>query len=408
MTTEARIDPGHDPARAFDPWDARLDDLLAESVEQAVARESSRYLRVAGDARRPVVLLGSGGLGRRTLAGLRALGIEVLAFTDNAPARWGSEVDGVPVIPPDEAASRFGASAVFVVSIWRAEGGFRTDALVDELRARGCERVARIGELYWAHPERFLPYYGIDLPSRALAQKDAIRRAFAMLADDDSRREFVEQLRWRLHLDAGGLRGDATTPIYFPADVVSLRADEVLVDAGGYDGDTVRAFVEASGGRFERVMTFEPDPANRVRLEAYAGGLAGRVEVFPFALGATDGHVTFSADGTAAARLSDEDGGLRVELRRLTSVAGAERATFFKLDIEGAEPGALAGAEPILRRNRPILAVSAYHEQGHLWQLALQLGEVLPTGYRWHLRAYSQEGFDLVLYAVPSERAVDR
>lgn len=406
MISEAR--PPADPTA--DPPETTLDRLLSEPVEAAAARASARYLGVAGDPGRPVVLLGSGGLGRRTLAGLRALGVEVVAFTDNAPARWGTAVEGVPVLSPDEAARRHGATAVFVVSIWRAEGGFRTASLVDDLRARGCVRVARIGELYWAHPERFLPYYGIDLPSRALAERDAIRRAFAMLSDDASRREFVEQLRWRLHLDADALGVDASAPSYFPADLVRLRDDEVLIDAGGFDGDTVRAFVEASGGRFERVLSFEPDPANRGRLEAYAasltGGLAGRVEALPFALGAADGQVTFSADGTAAAHLSDGAEGLRVELRRLTSVPGAGRATFFKLDIEGAEPGALEGAGPILQRNRPILAVSVYHAQGHPWQIALQLGELLPQGYRYYLRAYSQEGFDLVLYAVPEERAV--
>jgi FkbM family methyltransferase len=353
-----------------------------------------------------VVLLGSGGLGRRTLAGLRALDVEVLAFTDNAPARWGTSVDGVPVLSPNEAARLHGASAVFVVSIWRAEGGFRTATLVDDLRARGCARVARIGELYWAFPERFLPYYGIDLPSRALGQGSAIRAAYDLLHDDASRREFVEQLRWRLHLDADGLAGDATTPMYFPADVVRLRDDEVLVDAGGYDRDTVRSFVEARGGRFARVLTFEPDPANRARLEACAATLGGRVEVLPYALGASDGVVTFSADGTAAAHLVDGGDGLRVELRRLDAIPGADRMTFFKLDIEGAEPGALAGAAPILQRNRPVLAVSVYHEQGHVWQIALQLAELLPDAYRWLLRAYSQEGFDLVLYAVPEERAV--
>ena len=296
------ISEAHTPvAPTVDLRQTALDHLLSEPVEAAAARASARYLGVAGDPGRPVVLLGSGGLGRRTLAGLRALGVEVVAFTDNAPARWGTAVEGIPVLSPDEAARRHGATAVFVVSIWRAEGGFRTAALVDDLRARGCVRVARIGELYWAHPERFLPYYGIDLPSRALAERDAIRRAYAMLSDDASRREFVEQLRWRLHLDADGLR---------------------------------------------------------------------------------------------------------VELRRLTSVPGAGRATFFKLDIEGAEPGALEGAGPILQRNRPILAVSVYHAQGHPWQIALQLGELLPRGYRYYLRAYSQEGFDLVLYAVPEERAV--
>ncbi len=383
----------------------QLEQMLAETVEAAALRESSRYREIAGDPTRPMVLLGAGNLGRRTLRGLRTLGREVVAFTDNAPERWGATVDGVPVLSPDEAARRFGAEAVFVVSIWRAEGGFRTAALVGDLRARGCTRVARIGELYWAHPETFLPYYGYDLPSRALAQREAIRSAFALLTDDASRREFVAQLRWRLYNDADALGVVLSLPIYFPPDLVRLRDDEVLVDAGGYDGDTVRAFVDANHGRFRGVLTFEPDPVNRERLTAYVASTGDdRIQVLPYALSDADTTANFVADGTAASRLA-ASGQFRVEVRRLTSVPGAESMTFYKLDIEGAEPEALAGAEPILRRNRPIVAVSVYHLQGHLWQIACQLAAMFPPDYHWHLRAYTQEGFDAVLYAVPVERA---
>ena len=387
-----------------------MEALLSESVDEATERESSRFAEIGGGTDRPLVLHGCGGLGRRTLTGLQALGYDVLAFSDNSAERWNTTVDGVTVMSTRDAAQQFGETAVFVVSVWRSEGGFRTSDLVEELRGLGCRRVARIGELYWAHPDRFLPYYGLDLPSHALTQKDSIRRAFSLF-DASSRQEYVAQLRWRLHLDAAGIGDDSAFPIYFPPDLIALRDDEVLVDAGGYDGDTVRSFIDVSGGRFGKVISFEPDPANLARLHNYVESLdpelARRIEVSGLALGRHDGQVTFAAEGTAAARVSSSSG-TTVEMRRLTEVPGAYATTFYKLDVEGGEPGALAGADPILVANRPILAVSAYHEQGHLWQLPLQLHAVLPSEYEWHLRAYSQEGFDVVLYGVPAERAVKR
>lgn len=409
MTIEAQAPLPGEPAATHDQHAESLERLLAESVPDAMARESSRYRDIAGDPSRPVVLLGSGGLGRRTLSGLRSIGREVVAFTDNSPSRWGSEVDGVPVISPDEAARRYGESAVFVVSIWRAEGGFRTSALVDELRARGCRRVARIGELYWAHPSQFLPYFGIDLPSRVLARADAVRDALSMFDEPASRAEFVEQVRWRLHLDADGLGARVSEPIYFTPELVRFRDDEVFVDAGAFDGDTLGAFVAATQGRFRRAISLEPDPKNldrlRARVEGFAPAVQPRIELVPVALGAQDGEATFLADGTGAARLS-RSAGTVVALRRLASIPGGEDVTFLKLDIEGAEPAALEGARAIIERNRPLLTISVYHEQDHLWRIPLQLRAMLPTGYRWFLRAYSHEGFDLVLYAVPEERLV--
>src|SRR3954471_8953647 len=85
-----------------------LDELLAEDVISARRREASTFDAVAGDRAADIVLFGAGGLGRRTLVGLRADGVEPLAFVDNNPSRWGTEIDGLAVMSPVEAAARHG------------------------------------------------------------------------------------------------------------------------------------------------------------------------------------------------------------------------------------------------------------------------------------------------------------
>ena len=54
---------------------------------------------------------------------------------------------------------------------------------------------------------------------------------------------------------------------------------------------------------------------------------------------------------------------------------------------------------------RPLLAVSAYHKQADLWELASQI-HVMAPDYLLFLRPHVPEGFDTVLYAVPPERLV--
>src|SRR4051795_5037491 len=97
-----------------------LDELLAEDVISARRREASTFDAVAGDRADRIVLFGAGGLGRRTLAGLRADGIEPVAFADNRAELWDTTIDGVPVPPPGAAAERHASSATFVVTIWGA------------------------------------------------------------------------------------------------------------------------------------------------------------------------------------------------------------------------------------------------------------------------------------------------
>jgi hypothetical protein len=48
-----------------------------------------------------------------------------------------------------------------------------------------------------------------------------------------------------------------------------------------------------------------------------------------------------------------------------------------------------------------------YHLQDHLWTLPL-LVDSMVDDYSYFLRPYNEEGWDLVCYAVPSNRVLDR
>src|SRR5439155_9310233 len=97
---------------------AELEELLAESVDQARERERTEFDRIAGSRAASVVLFGARKLGQLALAGLRHTGIEPCAFCDNNPALWGQSIEAVPVFSPADAARRFGDSAVFVIAVW--------------------------------------------------------------------------------------------------------------------------------------------------------------------------------------------------------------------------------------------------------------------------------------------------
>src|SRR5947207_418318 len=66
----------------------QIQNVLREGAAGARVRESTSFDESAGPFARNLVLLGAGGLGRRTLAGLRKVGIEPLAFAENNAALW--------------------------------------------------------------------------------------------------------------------------------------------------------------------------------------------------------------------------------------------------------------------------------------------------------------------------------
>lgn len=74
-------------------------------------------------------------------------------------------------------------------------------------------------------------------------------------------------------------------------------------------------------------------------------------------------------------------------------------ATFIKMDIEGAEQNALAGAEKTIRRNRPKLAICIYHSDEDMLDIPERV-LALNMGYKLYVRHHFGTICETVLYAV--------
>lgn len=387
-------------------WRVKMEDLLSEDPDSILKREASALDEVSMPFESSIVLFGAGNLGKRILAGLRNLGIEPLAFADNNPALWNRLVDGLLVVSPQEAAQKFGGMATFVVSIWSTGSGSIFLQSREQLFRLGCSRVVSFGHLFWKYHQEFLPYYCLDAPHKVRAEADDIRRAFFLWEDDSSRREFVAQLRWRLLLDFDSLPPPVSHAQYFPDDLFAWVENEMFVDCGAFDGDTVRGFLTGRGSSFGTIIAIEPDPRNFESLQLYVTRLPqairGRVATLNLAVGTGDQKVRFDATGTASSAVTNT-GSFEADCSNLDEVLAGRVPTYVKMDIEGAELDALIGAGKVIERHAPVLAICAYHRQNHLWQVPLLIRSLF-SQYRLFLRSYAAECFDLLCYAVPPDR----
>jgi FkbM family methyltransferase len=388
---------------------ALLDHLLAGDAATLARDEAAAFDRLARGRQDRIVLLGSGGLGRRALAGLRAYGIEPLAFADNSIARQGTLVDGVRVISPADAAREFGANAVFVVTIWGANSPHRFEHSRDQLRSLGCDVVVPFPQLFWKVPRATLPHYLMDLPHRILEVKEDVRAAYDVWDDDASREEYVSQVRFRLLADFDGLAHPVKHPQYFPDDLFAWNNTEWILDGGAYDGDTVRTLIALHGSKFGHLHAFEPDPANFAKLTAVVAALPlelqRKITCSQIALASEAGTLHLDALGNASSVTSATAavGTIAVPADTIDTLIGDGHPTILKLDIEGAEPDALLGAKRTIERDGPVLAICVYHRQDHLWRIPLML-RAWRDDYAFFLRPHNEEGWDLICYAVPRAR----
>lgn len=138
-----------------------------------------------------------------------------------------------------------------------------------------------------------------------------------------------------------------------------LRSDAVCIDGGAHIG--VISVLLASLCPTGRVYAFEPVPETSVHLEhnLAANGITN-VTVERLALYREDGEITLAFDESYPGGSHIGEGKCRVATTRLDSWVqsrGLDRLDLLKLDVEGAEPAVLDGAEETLRRFRPLTVV---------------------------------------------------
>lgn len=131
---------------------------------------------------------------------------------------------------------------------------------------------------------------------------------------------------------------------------------KVAIDIGAYTG--VYAIAAAKAGAI--AVAYEPNPVVYARLKENVQRNGVTVECHKAAVSDVSGTVPFwfKFDMTSAGRLS-EKAGYRETTTKAVLLSEPRPVSVIKLDVEGAELLALRGAEPILRRDRPVVIAEA-------------------------------------------------
>lgn len=388
------------------PVEFEIEELFHENILSVVEREKTTFDRLLSPFEKSLVLVGAGSLGKQVLSCLRKDGIEPVAFADNSLSLQGKYVDGVQVLSRKQAAEKYGSSAAFVVTIWNTDHSFIKTR--KELTEINCKKVVSAIPLRWKYSKSLLPFFWLDVPSKTCENASLIKSAFSLWADEFSRKEYIAQLKFRIHGEFDSLSEPVPQESYFPDDLFDLLPDEKFVDCGAYDGVTIKHFLKRQKGFTGKVVAYEPDPKNYSLLKQYVANLdesiRNNVISLPYAVGARREKVCFNATGTMGSTINNE-GETEVTCVTLDENLGEIHAmpTYIKMDIEGSELDALAGARNIIRKGMPILTICLYHRYDDLWRIPLFINS-LAGEYRLFLRPHEIEGWQLVCYAIPSHR----
>jgi FkbM family methyltransferase len=349
------------------------------------------YPDLEGTRLKALAIVGAASEGRRLSSLCKSLGIAVVKYCDDNPALLGTVHEGHQVVSTEELSS-VGKDIPVIIASHRV-----LDA-VNRHTAMGFRTVVPFGVLETLYPELYEPheFYNKWIED-LLDNRMQYNRLFNLLSDETSVKTLDALLGFRLTGNPRLLEPIIDHQLYYPADIFQFANSEVYVDAGAFDGDTIRKFIEYSNNRYEKVIAFEPDPGTFGRLQ---DNFRHESRILPINMGLYEKKLTMYFDNQGSRHSGIQNaGGIKIDVVDLDSILAGERATYIKMNIEAAEPAALEGARNTILKWKPRLAVSCYHKPSHLWEIAFQIA-AMRDDYKLYLRQHDGGVIESTVYAI--------
>ena len=187
---------------------------------------------------------------------------------------------------------------------------------------------------------------------------------------------------------------------YFGADFLQPLPDEVYVDVGAYNAETIIQFMNFCNGVYRKIYAIEAD---MTRIPIIQQGLdeigAKNVEIICKGAYSKRGVMSFLAVENKGTSRIVKNGNSKIEVAPIDEMIPMNKVTLIKFDIEGAELEALKGCEKIIKQYRPRLLVSIYHKPNDILDILDFVHNLVPE-YKFYLRQHSYYGNELILYAL--------
>lgn len=338
-----------------------------------------------------VAIYGAGGIAEMSVdpCFTKPYGIEPTYFIDDTPSKHGMLFNGKTIINIDEA--QILCKSFFILLCC---GSSRVrNIMFDTLRKSPIEgaTICTLDEYFYCR------------------HSDEVLAVYDMLEDNLSKATYANMILTRMGKTSQNQNLTVPNQYFGLPEFLCLRNDEIFVDCGAYVGDTVESYLTVKSGMFKKIYAFEPYDmafhalsARTERLNREWAVSEGRIELIQAGIG--DREYQIGVAGNEQKSLLDnnlwgakvESGGIHV--CSIDKFFDEQPITFLKSDIQGFEWKMLAGAEKVIKRDRPLLAICIYHTPCDMYRIALKVKEICPD-YFISIRQHGYDCSDTVLYA---------
>lgn len=177
---------------------------------------------------------------------------------------------------------------------------------------------------------------------------------------------------------------------------------EVFLDVGCLNGKTSVDFCKWCQDGYDAIYAFEANPnmAETCR-RVFEKNKLKNTKLIVKAAWDKQEQLNFQIDEGAypgGSRVTEGEANTNVFGDTIDNCLCDSKVTFIKMDIEGSEYKALIGAENVISKWKPRLAISLYHKPEDVLEIPYAILKVNPE-YRFAIRQYASNMHETVLYA---------
>lgn len=178
---------------------------------------------------------------------------------------------------------------------------------------------------------------------------------------------------------------------FFNNEIFKIDQNEVYLEVGAYDGDTIRMFLKENRGLYKYIYALEPDDENRKKLQNYIeDNDIKNIAISNKGAWNKKGKLNFSAVSEQISSVIVDDNenieNVGIEVDRLDNLFEyKDKVTIIKINyLEGVKE-ALEGAESILKRDKPKLAITVGFDCRNIRYIPMIIKKINPE-YKVYLR----------------------
>lgn len=216
-----------------------------------------------------------------------------------------------------------------------------------------------------------------------LEHAEQIEHVYNSLADDYSRKVYASIINFKISGKIEYLAAVTTPKSDIYNKIIKPGSNEIYVDLGAYNGDTIKELMEFTHGRYNTVYALEPDKKNFKKLAKFVNGMK-HIYAYNAAAWSIDTELPFAAKAGRQSAINAKSDNL-IAARSVDSILEKKPATLIKMDVEGFEREAIWGASSTISHYSPKLMVSLYHRNEDIFELPLLIKKLNPS-YKIYIR----------------------